>query len=217
MDNIIIPGRIDGGKASEDAKPSIVVAEFVKTKGIAIARAYKPDVFDRKVAIEFELIKKGYKGWDLEEKALQLLQMQGLDRFHEAIGENTLVNGGTNAIVLLLTGGSFTPVYNNANAALGVGDSSAAFALSQTNLQGAVVTTDRIRKAMDATFPTVAANVATFRATFATTEANFIWNEWGLFNNVTDASGTMLNRSVANLGTKTSAAPWQLVATITEN
>ena len=79
-----------------------------------------------------------------------------------------------------------------------------------------MVTTDRIRELVNATFPSVALNVATFQATFPTGAANFVWNEWAIFNNITDGSGTMLNRSVANLGTKTSAAAWQLTVTLTQ-
>lgn len=182
--------------------------------GVGIARGYTPDVLERKVAIEQELIAQGYKGLELEEQALKLLQAQGFDRVHEAQSENTLVNGGTNLMLLLLTGTG--TAFTNAVAALGVGDSAAAFALTQTNLQGAVVTTDRIRKAMNATFPSVALNVVSWQATFATGEANFTWNEWAIFNNVADATGTMLNRAVNNLGTKTSATAWQLTVTLTQ-
>lgn len=184
--------------------------------GIGVARSYVPEVLERKFAIEQELIRaRDLRGAELEEAALELLARDGLFPLHEAEGHNTLVNGGT-AIMLDALIGAVPVYYTNALAALGVGDSSAAFNLTHTNLQGAVVTTDRIRKAMDATFPSRAANVVTFRATFATTEANFVWNEWAIFNAVADATGTMLNRAVVNLGTKTSAASWQLTATLTQ-
>lgn len=100
--------------------------------------------------------------------------------------------------------------FNNANAQIGVGDSSAAFAATQTDLQAA---TNKLRKAMDATFPTRSANVLTFRATFGTGEANFAWNEWGVFN--APSAGVMFNRKVESLGTKTSAQSWQITATLT--
>lgn len=131
-------------------------------------------------------------------------------------GYNNFTTAGiTYMLNALIVAGS--PLFNAANAAIGVGDSSAAFGAGQTNLQGAVVTTDRIRKGVNS-IPTVSGNVLTAVATFATTEANFIWNEWGLFNNVTDAAGTMLNRAVpASLGTKTSASAWTITITITVN
>ena len=66
---------------------------------------------------------------------------------------------------------------------------------------------------MDATFPSRAGQVLTFRTTFATTEANFSIQEAAVFN--ASAAGTMLNRKVADLGTKTSASTLQLTVTIT--
>jgi hypothetical protein len=101
-------------------------------------------------------------------------------------------------------------LFNNANARLGVGDSATAFAAAQTDLQAA---TNKLRKVMDATFPTRTTNVLTFQSTFTTAEANFAWAEWGVFN--TAAAGPMLNRFVQALGTKTAAQSWQLTVTLT--
>jgi len=123
-----------------------------------------------------------------------------------------LVNLARDMIADALIGGGTYTLFNNANAALGVGDSSTAYAAAQTDLQAA---TNKLRKAMDATYPQRAANVLTLRSTFATTDANFAWNEWGVFNNVTLGAGQMLQRIVSALGTKTSAASWQLTVTLT--
>lgn len=122
-----------------------------------------------------------------------------------------LTNAGRDFIAADIIGESVTE-FNNANAYLGVGDSTTAFAATQTNLQAA---TNKLRKAMEATYPTRSVNVLTFRSLFGTGDANFAWQEWGVFNNVTDGSGTMLSRKVESLGTKTSAQSWQLTATIT--
>lgn len=100
--------------------------------------------------------------------------------------------------------------FNNANSYIGVGDSTTAYAAGQTDLQAA---TNKMRKAMDATYPQLATNVITFRSTFATTDANWAWQEWGVFNAA--AAGTMLNRKVESLGTKTSAQTWQFTVTLT--
>lgn len=100
--------------------------------------------------------------------------------------------------------------FSNANAYIGVGDSSTAFAAGQTDLQAA---TNKLRKAMEATYPQVATNVITFRSVFATGDANWAWNEWGVFN--ASSAGTMMNRKVESLGTKTSAQSWQFTVTIT--
>jgi len=105
--------------------------------------------------------------------------------------------------------GTGTP-FSNANSYIGVGDSTTAFAAGQTDLQAA---SNKLRKAMDATYPTIATNQLTFRSTFATGDANFAWQEWGVFN--ASSAGTMMNRKVESLGTKTSAQSWQFTVTVT--
>lgn len=122
---------------------------------------------------------------------------------------NLLTTAGITALWTLLIGGGGT-TFSNANAYLGVGDSNTAAAIGQTDLQAA---SNKLRKAMDATYPTVATDTITFKATFGTSDANWAWQEWAVFNAST--SGTMLNRKVASLGTKTSAGSWVLTVTIT--
>ena len=100
--------------------------------------------------------------------------------------------------------------FNNANAHIGVGDSTTAFAAGQTDLQAAA---NKFRKAMDATYPQRSVNVATFRSTFGTAEANFAWQECGVFN--ASSGGTMFNRKVESLGTKASTQSWQFTVTLT--
>lgn len=100
-------------------------------------------------------------------------------------------------------------IFNNANAKIGVGDGTTAFAASQTDLQG----TNKARKGMDADYPKANPPVATFRATFNPSEANFAWNEWGIFNAST--GGVMLSRVVESNGTKQSNQTWVLEVAIT--
>ena len=122
----------------------------------------------------------------------------------------TLIGNGTT------TSGQTLTYFINANAHIGVGDSSTAEAATHTDLQAA---TNKLRKAMDATYPlhtdatTSGAASIVFRSTFATGDANWAWNEWALFNG--SSGGRMLNRKVQSLGTKTSAASWQLTVTLT--
>lgn len=120
---------------------------------------------------------------------------------------------GTNAIrdviAAALVSGTLT-AFSNANATIGVGDSTTAFAANQTDLQAA---SNKLRKAMDSGYPQVATNVVTFRATFGTSEANWTWQEWGVFNAA--SGGTMLSRKVELLTTKTSALSVQITSTIT--
>lgn len=122
----------------------------------------------------------------------------------------TLIGNG------VATAGQALTYFNNAQAAIGVGDSNTAAAAGQTNL---VAATNKLRKGMDATYPlhtdgvVVAANTITFRSTFGNAEANFTWNEWGVFNSATDGTGRMLNRAVQALGAKASGS-WQLTVTL---
>lgn len=119
-----------------------------------------------------------------------------------------LTNAGRDHLAAAAIGEAVT-AFNNANAHIGVGDGTALFAATQTDLQGV----NKTRKAMDATFPSRSGNVVTLRATFATTEANHAWDEHGTFNAST--AGTMLNRKVEALGTKTSAQSWQATISLT--
>lgn len=136
---------------------------------------------------------------------------------------NLLLDGGISCLWQCLLGnGTGTAAqtltfFNNGNAYTGVGDSNTAAAATQTDLQAA---SNKLRNAMDSTYPSQTdgtgsgAVTITFRSTFATGDANWVWNEWGIFNRATSA-GRMLNRAVTSLGTKTSAASWVFTTTIT--
>lgn len=136
---------------------------------------------------------------------------------------NLLMYGGASALWQALIGGGTATAgqtltfFNNANAAIGVGDSTAATVATQTNLQAS---TNLVRQPVDSTYPqqtdgvVVGSASIVFRATFATGSANWAWNEWGVFNSATPATGRMLNRKVESLGTKTSSASWQMTVTL---
>ena len=120
-----------------------------------------------------------------------------------------LTNAGRNDFAAVIIGDAITD-FDNANAYIGVGDSTDAFDKTETDLQAA---TNKFRQGMEATYPTRATNVLTFRSLFATGDANFAWEEWAVFN--ASSAGTMLNRKVESLGTKTSAQSWQFTVTLT--
>lgn len=115
-------------------------------------------------------------------------------------------------------GGAGTLLYlNTTNGAIGVGDSATAATRTQTDLQAA---TNKLRKtATSVTCPDAVPGVAgtndlvTVVTSFGSTEANWQWNEWALFNSPT--AGRMINRRVpgTNLGTKTGGT-WQLTITV---
>ena len=119
-----------------------------------------------------------------------------------------LTNAGRDFIAKAIINDSPT-FFNNANAHLGAGDSDTAFAAAQTNLQAV---TNKLRKGMEATYPQRIGNVLTFRSLFGTAEANWDWEEWGVFNHAT--AGEMLSRKAETLGTKASTQSWQLTVDI---
>lgn len=128
----------------------------------------------------------------------------------ETFDENMLLNEGI-TVALQLIGGIAATAFSNANAYLGVGDSSAAEAAGHTGLQA---TTNKLYKAMSASYPQVAAQTITWRAVFTGAEANFAWNEFTVANGNSDASAN-LNRKVSAQGTKASGQTWTLDLAIT--
>lgn len=122
-----------------------------------------------------------------------------------------LVNIARDLFADAIIGGSSYTKFDNANAYIGVGDSSTAFNVSQTDLQAS---SNKVRKAMDGGYPTRTNNVLEFQATFGESDANFQWEERGLFNHA--SAGQMLCRIVDDLGEKTSAHIWvyKLEATV---
>jgi hypothetical protein len=136
--------------------------------------------------------------------------------------DNVLLYGGISCLWQCLIGnGTATAAqaltfFNNANAYIGVGDSTTAEAATQTDLQAA---TNKTRQVMDATYPThtdattSGAATITFKATFGTAAANYAWQEWIIAN--ASSGGRALNRKVASLGSKTSAASWAFTVTVT--
>lgn len=121
-----------------------------------------------------------------------------------------LTNAGRDFIAQAIVNASSPTFFDNAASYIGVGDTATAFSAAHTDLQAP---TNKLRKGMDSTYPTRSTNVLVFRSTFGTSEANFAWEEWGVFN--ASSAGTMLTRKVESLGTKTSAQSWQMTATLT--
>ena len=123
---------------------------------------------------------------------------------------NIFVNTGLAEVWKLITAQGGTS-FSNANANLGVGDSSTAPAVSQTDLQAA---TNKLRKAMNATYPNAPVNgLEQWQSDFTSAEANFSWQEFAVFNAA--AAGVMMDRATSNQGTKTSGQTWRLTFSFT--
>ncbi len=124
---------------------------------------------------------------------------------------NILLNEGINALWNIACGNGSETAWNNANARLGVGDSSTAENATQTDLQAS---TNKLYKAMDGGYPTSGTSQkGTWKSTFGSSEANYAWNEF-----VIDNGGTALktmNRKVSSQGTKISGQIWAASADIT--
>jgi hypothetical protein len=124
---------------------------------------------------------------------------------------NLLLNEGINALWTLVCSSSGTK-FDNSNAYLGVGDSSTAENATQTALQAS---TNKLYKAMDATYPTYGTSqYATWKSTFTTSDANFAWNEFTVANGSSDTASN-LNRKVSAQGTKLNTQTWELTLQIT--
>jgi len=164
-------------------------------------------------------------GWHCEFKVEKYAgaKQPGQEPYETIKGEhNTLLNGGADVIwerlVNLAPSTSSTGVVTQAFssvAKLGVGASTVAAAASQTGLQ---TTGTKTYVTMTTGYPShttgtsTSARSAQFKASFGTSQANYAWNEWALCN---ATGGRHLNRKVQALGTKTSAATWDLTVTLT--
>jgi hypothetical protein len=153
-----------------------------------------------------------------------LLLSEGIEPEVQEVQSNLLMYGGASCQWQTLIGngtasaGQALTYFSNAQAAIGVGDSSTAAVATTNDL---VAATNKLRVAMDATYPlhtdgvVVGAASCAFKSSFATGQANYAWQEWGVFNSATAATGRMLQRKVESLGTKTSASVWALTVTLT--
>lgn len=97
-----------------------------------------------------------------------------------------LTTAGRDLIATAVVGDAFT-AFNNANAYLGVGDSSTAFSAAQTDLQAS---TNKLRKAMDSTYPQRTANLHIWTPAVENTAGNADNDYSGNGNNWT-AGGTL--------------------------
>lgn len=127
------------------------------------------------------------------------------------IDGNLLLNEGIGELLDLLAGLGSPTAFNNANARIGVGDSSTAEAATQTGLSA---TTNKLYKAVDAGFPTRSSQTVTWQAQFTGAEANWAWNEFTVANGSSDAAKN-LNRKVSAQGTKTSGQVWTISIQVT--
>ena len=129
----------------------------------------------------------------------------------ERIEGNIALNEGLQALIGLACAIGSETAWSNAAAYLGVGDSNAAENAAHTGLQAA---TNKLWKAMDATYPQRTNQMCDWRATFGSADANYAWEEYTVVN-AADDTGKNLNRKIAAKGTKVAGESWVLSLQIT--
>lgn len=140
------------------------------------------------------------------------------------VEHNLLVNAGIGRLEDLLIGVASIAAYTNATARLGTGNGTTAAAATDTDLSASAGASNRWFQAMDATFPSRSAQTLTFKATFASGDGNYAWNEWGIDGggassavvgtNGASTAALLNHKSSAALGTKVSGAVWAFTATV---
>ncbi len=163
------------------------------------------------------LVERMLKGGFKQEHIANLFphRLLGIARFtgHPNAKGNICLNTGIQGFEKLIAGLSSPPAaWNNANAYLGVGDSSTAAAATQTDLQAS---TNYTYVGMQSSYPSLSGQTLSWQASFGSSSANYAWNEFVVSNASTKGSGVCLNRLVSFQGTKTSGQTWALTLSIT--
>lgn len=142
---------------------------------------------------------------------------------------NLLLHKGASAMWEYMVGngtsssGNTLAFFNNSNARIGVGTSTATVLATQTDLQTGNLGTTNVYRAygtMETGYPahTDGSNSEnaqiSFKSIFDGSQAIFDWNEWGILNG-TAATSRVLNRKVDYVGTKQVGETWEFTINIT--
>jgi len=127
------------------------------------------------------------------------------------IDGNILLSEGIGELLDLLCGLGSPTAFSNANARIGVGDSTTAESAAHTGLQAA---SNKAYVGMESGYPSRSGTTVTFRAVFDGSTANYAWKEFTVVNGASD-TGKNLNRKVADNGVKASGQIWTCDVTLT--
>jgi len=134
---------------------------------------------------------------------------------------NLVTTAGWNRLTsLMIAGGGQAPT--NTSARIGTGDGAGSAAVGDTDLSASAGSTHRWFQILDVTYPTQSNTLITMKATFASADGNYAWNEFGIdigaptVSSSNTVAALLLNHktSIAQ-GTKTSGQSWTASATIT--
>jgi hypothetical protein len=134
---------------------------------------------------------------------------------YEKDNANLLTNGGWNLLMKNVAGSAGT-LFSGSVGRIGSGDSSTTPAYTDTALNAA---TNKVYNPISAT-PTVGSTQAAglvFAATFATGDANWSWQEFGVdqgTSQTTSVVAVFFSHGLATPGTKTSSQTWNVTVTI---
>jgi|GEM_PF-1016845 len=191
--------------------------EYYAAKALGVAEADVKDfaALPAKIRAEADaLLKRNHRpeSSEFEEVFENIFLIAGVQAlWNQAVGSGTTNSTGAAA--------GADAYFNNAQAMIGVGDSTTAAANTQADLQA---TTNKTYVGMDATYPSITGGSSeniVFRATFGSSVANYSWNEFVVSNrngsNSTTSGGSCLDRVVSSQGTKASGTTWQPSMTLT--
>jgi len=137
---------------------------------------------------------------------------QGQPFARSVFEKNVLLNEGITELQQLLTGSTLGRSYAQANAYLGVGDSTASSGVATST--GLLSTANTLYVQVSTGYPTLVSQTTTWRSVFSSAQANFAWREFTLSNRA-GSTGDNLNRRVSNQGTKVAGQTWTLDLAIT--
>lgn len=146
---------------------------------------------------------------------LKMNLLSSQEYFFNSLKEGLLTNSGKDFLVKALKGDSLT-FFNNSNTYLGIGDDNTAANVSQTDL---IASINKYRKNVDPTYPKIFGDSGgpsnygeiLYIFTFLASEANFSWQEFGLFND--SSSGIMFDRFIYDAGIKNNEQIWSVELT----
>ena len=124
---------------------------------------------------------------------------------------NLLLSEGIGELWDLVCGLGSPTAFSNANAYIGVGDSTTAESAAHTDLQAV---SNKTYKAQAATYPQRSGTTVTFQSVFGSSDANYAWQEFTVAN-ASSGTGKNLNRKVSDQGTKASGQTWTVQLQIT--
>lgn len=185
------------GRSPEEASDLHAEARFYRERGLAVPVRFRPVRVSR---FGYRYLRDG------------LLVNAGGNFLMKRLSDDSVADSFDGRTVTGSPSTANAVEFNNALTRIGVGNGTTAASTGQTDLVGA----STLRKAMDAAFPkikgesftdftgatvSVADRAWVVRSTFGTGEANFAWEEHGIFNSASGA--TMLDRFLSAEGTKT--------------